>query len=281
MIAKMIECGAKINATNDLGNTALHHAITLRHDSVIKLLLQKGADLTLLNHKQESCFQMLLRSDDYKKLFYDFAPEETKMEVLYSAVINRAIDFVQAILSTIDNTQLRKGYPNILHSAAAIGNDHMLELILAKDPSLLNAQDQLGQLALHYAIILKRDSVIKILLQKGADLTLLNHKQESCFQMLLRNDDYKKLSCDFAPEETKMEELYSLITQGEEELVKFVTSTIVTPLRHSPLIEQILYTAEAHSKDMLSIFLAKDPLLEQIIDPYKKIEVVGGDAITD
>jgi len=47
----LLDAGADINARHEGGDTALHHAIRMRHFSVARLLLARGASQTLKNNE--------------------------------------------------------------------------------------------------------------------------------------------------------------------------------------------------------------------------------------
>jgi ankyrin repeat protein len=54
----LLDRGAKINAQSSAGNTALHMAILGGHQDLVRILLQRGADITLKNQINKSAVQL-------------------------------------------------------------------------------------------------------------------------------------------------------------------------------------------------------------------------------
>ena len=47
-------CGSDVNAVNKAGDTALHSAASMRYDTVVQFLAEKGADLNVKNKRGQT-----------------------------------------------------------------------------------------------------------------------------------------------------------------------------------------------------------------------------------
>ena len=84
---------------------------------------------------------------------------------------------------------LKKGAfyrPLVLHSAAAQGRADFLKRLVDTYPTLvdINYRDPVGQTALHYAACYRSFSCIRVLLEKGADFTILDACNRSILHLL-------------------------------------------------------------------------------------------------
>lgn|GEM_PF-2622815 len=61
IVQKLHSAGAIVDVVDSDGNTALHWAICNRHFSVVEFLLERGAQITALNHNRENALDMVLR----------------------------------------------------------------------------------------------------------------------------------------------------------------------------------------------------------------------------
>ncbi|CAB04319.3 BRCT domain-containing protein [Caenorhabditis elegans] len=80
-VVKAVKMGAYINAFNKFGNTALHVATKSALPEIVKILIEHGADLTLLNTLNKTPEQMIpLASPDHSK---DMVEKLEKIRMLY------------------------------------------------------------------------------------------------------------------------------------------------------------------------------------------------------
>ena len=64
------EHGAKVTATDLLGNTAVHEASTGAKIDILKQLVAKGADLTIANNAGETCLHVAARHKSTQTVSY-------------------------------------------------------------------------------------------------------------------------------------------------------------------------------------------------------------------
>ena len=63
----MFECGANIHTQNNDGNTPLHWAASKGYSDVVKLLIDKGADVSALNKAKERPLECALVNGHKKR----------------------------------------------------------------------------------------------------------------------------------------------------------------------------------------------------------------------
>lgn len=137
----LLKNGAKINATDSLGQTALHRASRNGQLSSVQTLLSYGADLMLLNMHSLTAEQMA-------------ATEQVKKLIANHRLTSR-------------------GNPeHQLLEAARAGELELIRTILTKYPHLINCRDIDGRQStpLHFAAGYNRIEVVEYLLEHGADV---------------------------------------------------------------------------------------------------------------
>ncbi|CAK1550419.1 unnamed protein product [Leptosia nina] len=143
-VEKMLDMGADVNAQNSEGRTVLHEAITKGNLQIIEFLLKNGANVHLKTRCGES---PLLTAISYDK----------------HAIINLLIQ-CGAHLTSVDV----KSIADLLSVAARSG-------VIVKFESLkiagadFNITDEMGQTALHKAVICNHPAIVRYLLKNGAN----------------------------------------------------------------------------------------------------------------
>lgn len=162
---------AVLNAKDkEHGRTALHYAAKAGYDSIVKQLLQAGADANVLS--------------------------TTKHTALRSATTDAHTAAVAALAASGARVNLPANAVNPLHVAANIGNLEIVTCLLAAPDAaaaLTAADPKDGSSVLHYAIAHRKPStqlvpLLEALIQNGADvnasdnqgMTVLHHAAKSC-----------------------------------------------------------------------------------------------------
>ena len=81
-------------------------------------------------------------------------------------------NIVKSLLDNNADIRARDGIDGsmAIHIAAANGNDDIIEMLLAKDETIVNETDNKGNAPLHWAAMKDKSETIKLLAQRGADL---------------------------------------------------------------------------------------------------------------
>lgn len=149
---------ALINKQNSEGLTALHYASFRGNIKIINILIQNGADISLVGIKGSSVMHLAAKGNQPSSL------------VLFKEKYKQSIN----ILDNAEDTPL--------HVAAENGCDLALTFLLSWNANP-NCQNKVGYTPLHLAVINGRVKAIKKLMQKGADPSLKDYKQnKSCVQ---------------------------------------------------------------------------------------------------
>lgn len=148
-----------INKVADVNlGTPLDTAVRMKNDIAIARLLEVGAESRLLSRSERDelsglCFSSIGIA---WKLFPDYRSNPTRQ-------------------AQTDSTPYLSAY----HTLDIDARIHIVELLLqGNPPPLINAQDEIGQTALHYAVPFG-ERAIRQLLSAGANPNILNHRGES------------------------------------------------------------------------------------------------------
>lgn len=156
----LIECGAEINALNNVKYTALHLAASKGHDKIVKLLLDHGANVSLhteagLNgsalhfasgNGHYDCVRVLVNLPNHEELVCAFSGDYCT--ALHLAVAGQSIDIVKLLLEKGAKKVINEGdwdSQTALHSAVLTGNLELVKLLVEVGGADVNVQDQMGR----------------------------------------------------------------------------------------------------------------------------------------
>ncbi|KAL8902730.1 MAG: hypothetical protein Q9207_004427 [Kuettlingeria erythrocarpa] len=194
VVALLLQEGAKVNATNDFGETPLHSAIAFARDyNICRLLVQSGADLQNKNAEGKSplhtfsnvAIQQLLRChSDHLDLSASDHGGMSLLHYLAWSSKTSSDEFRryhrQSHLSLLN---VNAEGQSVLHFAAQRGNLAIMQYIIQADgifKMLADLQDARGRTALHYAVENKRGAeAVAMLLSHGADIRTRDHHGRS------------------------------------------------------------------------------------------------------
>lgn len=123
---------------------SLQFAVTQGHNEAVKLLLDRGADITL---------QTLYGGETYLQLALDRNHHQV------------ASTLCGYFKEKIEPT----GEDHEIHVASARGDPSLVQELLERDGSLANRADQIGKRPIHFAVGRKHHDVVDCLLEAGAD----------------------------------------------------------------------------------------------------------------
>ncbi|NGX58713.1 MAG: Phosphocholine transferase AnkX [Chlamydiae bacterium] len=191
-IYNLLEAGANPIAQNHLGETPLHLACMNGDENIVKILLKKMDYVDIRNDKEQTPLHYAAKSGSfpiYQALIQKGANidafDEDGNHLLHFAVYENNSQFIQKLLESDLISKLHQ--PNrknatVLHSAAAFGDQQVLQLILGYDFDL-NQTDYKGRTPLHYAAKFGNEETTSFLIHLN-DPKLLhakNHRSLTAF----------------------------------------------------------------------------------------------------
>ena len=162
-VTYLLDHGADIEARDVNGNTVLLKALDNGNLELAKILLERGANPLVKNKEGLSvatAAALQFEVDLFKKLVEKGAPANP------------------GIL----------GKMNLLMNLSMEGHSDMVSFILEKNPSDINLQDDFGNTALHYAVIGAHSEVVKALMEKDAEVSIVNGDGQSALDIAKKND---------------------------------------------------------------------------------------------
>ncbi|MFY0481207.1 ankyrin repeat domain-containing protein [Flavobacterium sp. PLA-1-15] len=181
LIANILQTVKDINQKNSKGVTALALAVKGNTPEVVSLILQKGADVKVIDRSGENLSSYLIQS---------YNPEKKD---IFEAKAKLLADKGFKI-----ETQQKNG--NTLYHLAVAKNDAHLVKLVGGYKSDINIKNNEGMTALHKAaLIAKDDTVLKQLLVDGAKKDVKTEMGETAYDLASENEylTQNKVSIDF------------------------------------------------------------------------------------
>lgn len=156
-IRQALEAGTDPDAKDGSGRSALHWAAKGGQAEVGMLLLKYGADINIQEGKSDN-------------------PFPSKDTPLHWAVFYGQGDFVKLLIQHHANLDISNNTGQTPLICAVCNEREEMVVILLDDATItVNTQDNDGNTALHWAALLGYPQIAKILIDHGADRTILNN----------------------------------------------------------------------------------------------------------
>jgi len=186
-----------INATDQMGFTALMHAVINGNKEIVKCLLDNGADITIKNKRGQTAAFFAINSSNKEivKLLIRSDPDlinnkdELGAKLLLFGVKKGNLEIVELLLelgANVDHTN-SKGETALFH-AIKICDDEVAIQLMNKGANV-NAQDMNGDTPVMIAVrldVFESCYMTKILIEHGADILMRNNDGETPLHMSLR-----------------------------------------------------------------------------------------------
>ena len=142
IVILLLNAGADINHRDKDGISSLIYAAKYGQEEIVRLLITRGADIQAKNNKGQNTL--------------DVAIEAKKTEVA----------------TMLMNMDAFRGSKSTIHKAVKDNNIPLIELLLMKNPELLEEKDKDGYTPLHLSLLVPtQDAALTFLLKRGADIS--------------------------------------------------------------------------------------------------------------
>ena len=174
-IKNLLEAGADVNAKDERDRTALNLALSLENPEAAKLLINKGADVTIkdsfggLTPLEEASAQGY--TEVAELILQKLKDKTDKNPALLNAVINSRLDTAKMLLNNKADPNFKDSSGNSALNLAKPSNIEMLGLLLDAGANI-NALDQNKQTVLMSASYKGDVNLVKYFLSKKADVNI-------------------------------------------------------------------------------------------------------------
>lgn len=162
--------------------TALHHTTILRHRALVYLLLDRDANISVVDEYGESPLDnaVIWGDEDVVRRFLGRQPEKSTLD---KALLIAGASGEPAIATLLLDAGAEVNFADSsgrtsLHHAAESGHDSVVRLLLLRYADL-NYQDNEGGTALLLAAQEGKAAVVKLLLDAGASFQTVNHRGDT------------------------------------------------------------------------------------------------------
>lgn len=213
----LIEKGANIEATDKDGNTCLMNACYGNNLELVKLLLKGKEHINKANGKGETALLIALQRSSSEVVALLLAQgADTR------AVSKKGVNVIEALLASYNPRKkgndedfdqkavLLKQYlvalqganahgDTALHMAVVKGNLKLVEKICSWPSIDINAQNEEGETPLIKAALTAKDtSLLKLLIDKGANKALTTSLGETAYELVKENENLQKSGADLS-----------------------------------------------------------------------------------
>jgi ankyrin repeat protein len=198
----LINEGDDIHVVNKYGGTPLYCAAYYGYFDLVKLLVERGADIEAGDHMGYTPLHMSLYNDEYNtdvvKLLVErganleAAHQGCGITPLHMAVNGEHTDMVGFLLDSGANIHAVDKYnETALHKSACKGNTDVVDLLLNRGADT-EVRDKDGCTPLHLAVFYGQTDVVNLLVNRGANIEADSNKYGSPVQLAINN---KKFQC--------------------------------------------------------------------------------------
>jgi ankyrin repeat protein len=242
IMTMLLDAGADINAADEYRNTACHFAMWDNHFDALKLLVERGANLGVVDSRGRSLLSIVARygrDERFAILLLDAgAPLDGLSNGELMRLVTSVATFNRLLACDVNFTAMRDEYDATLchHVARNVtSGDDLRFLVNACGNDAVRAVDNLGKTPLHWAALYGNgnDSAVRVLVELGAEIdrqannvwtALIDaavNVQSSCVELLIALGadvdvvpNYGETACHFAALNRQRPSLCALVAAG-------------------------------------------------------------------
>jgi ankyrin repeat protein len=206
LYTKILEKSTDVNVQEKDGRTALHLAIVLENRTAVEELLKRNdVDVNLENNNNVTalhyaCLWKNIPVDLFKVILTKLADiinaqDEDGDTALHLAIIGKNRTTVEELLKRDDvneNVNLKNNYNYTILHVASVWNNIPIDLFIKilEETTDVNAKDEDGNTALHWAIMSKSEIATNQLLNHNdVKVTIRNNKNQTAFDLCSESKD--------------------------------------------------------------------------------------------
>ncbi len=168
LIRALIAKGAQVNEEDDKGETPLHYAARNNAPELVKLLIEKGADVIIVDNNGKKAIDLAEDKEVLRSLVEAGAEKAETSPLLYTIQVGgKAFRTTLEFFSDYANTQeeVKEAVDYLIRGKA------------------INKIDSEGKTALHYAARNNAPELVKLLIEKGADVTIVDNNGKKAIDL--------------------------------------------------------------------------------------------------
>ncbi|XP_066935935.1 ankyrin repeat domain-containing protein 42-like isoform X1 [Clytia hemisphaerica] len=205
-LQEILRKGINIEARDNMGWTAAHTAAYHGRTACFQLLVKWGCDITSLDPNGNSlahlaaseghvlCLKLIIATckniNAIIKARNDMGEKPIDCAIQYYK--KECVDYLKVIEYDVDNPETAEDLSYPAHTSAFKGDLAYLQMIVETGVASINERDDRNSTPLHKAAGCGQIEVVKWLIDKGADTSLLNRAGETVKDVALR---FGKLAC--------------------------------------------------------------------------------------
>ncbi|MFS8004595.1 putative non-specific serine/threonine protein kinase [Helianthus anomalus] len=175
----LLNCGARFDICNSsAGETPLHIAAALGDESMVKLLIQKGANKNIQNRDRKTAYDVAVEHG-HTRLYEALGLADNLCVATRKGDIRAIKKLLEGGVTV--NGQDQHGW-TVLHRASFKGRAEIVQILIKKGVDI-DARDEDGYTALHCAVESGHADVIELLVKKGADVDARTNKGATAMQI--------------------------------------------------------------------------------------------------
>ena len=176
IVSLLIKRGALINAQTINNVTPLHTACSCDNIDAVKILVENGAYINLENDEDSTPFDVAVQAG------------YTEIVEYLTTIISNQKNMVKKLTapSIVNPVVLNQA---IIEACIAGSTDDIALFIKLNRQAVINAKDLNNYTALHYACVMKKLAIVKMLLEAGARIDAENDKLRTPLHTAYESDD--------------------------------------------------------------------------------------------